>query len=760
MRGYVYYNNPSNYSNISYNNIYNTYNIAHTNTYYNKNNNISNTQYYKSNNLPRSNTYNIPSNNTYGISHSNPYTTIYTNTYNNRYNNHLLLNNNRQTQIIIQTPSTQVESNQLIDNTVINIVLSNTIQKYFVLKDFLKLKTEKDILKYFYEKEKICLEWLDQNFPNDDNNKKFFKNLIINSIQQIYEKMEQFIEEKKSIKSKIQKLMEEIINTRNFTNFEENYKKYFGIKNLPKFLTREIVKKIEYIQYIEKYNKYIEEKRNINELNQILIYYYKFIKSEMIPFNSVINNENLLIILIVSNLKDIYKSKKLKKIFLDNYGNISKYFNIKSFDYNKFIAMINNTNINFNENELLNIYFYDYQKKSNSQINIYVLSSFFYLIMNVMKDTNDNYKRGAFLNFKNYKIEINLNNPLLYNILRNVIINFVKYCPGEKSNSNSYYYLLLLLYNYIVMEDNKITNEKNKEYNISNIKYIVNKSLFPEVKNEKIDLMLTKINNIDSPYIKPPKILTKIKQIFLDEEFHENEIDKIELSPLNLKIISNTITIFISGFGSEDENIYSWRNFIDYETKFSNFYYYKWPSGEFAEMVSVIPFSDKFVLQIPQKFVNYKLKAKLVGKILGLFLVSNEDFKKYQINLVGFSLGCQVIKYCIKEISKIKGARNMINNVLFLGGATSISDKKNWKNILKNVVGGRIINCYSKHDFILSKLFKFCVDHTAIGTRELIIKDENNSYNIIENYDLSDLKLGHLSYRKKFGEIMKRINFY
>ena len=185
-----------------------------------------------------------------------------------------------------------------------------------------------------------------------------------------------------------------------------------------------------------------------------------------------------------------------------------------------------------------------------------------------------------------------------------------------------------------------------------------------------------------------------------------------------------------------------------------------WPSGNFAEMMSLIPFSEEFVLEMPKKFINNKLKGKLVGKILGLFLASNEDFKKCQINLVGFSLGCHVIKNCIKEISKIKGVRNMINNVLFMAGAASIGNKKNWKTILKKVVCGRIINCYSKHDFVLDKLFKLCVKNTAIGTRQLIIRDEKKDYNIVENYDLSDLQLGHLDYRKNFGKILKRIDFY
>ena len=297
-------------------------------------------------------------------------------------------------------------------------------------------------------------------------------------------------------------------------------------------------------------------------------------------------------------------------------------------------------------------------------------------------------------------------------------------------------------------------------YKITDFSYIIIKSSLPDIKPEKYKNLINKLNKVESSNISIAKFLTKIKELFTEDVYHEEDTNKISLSPLVLKRASNIITIFISGFGSEKENIYSWRNFIDFEPKFSNFYFFKWPSGNFAEMISFIPFSEKFVLEMPKKFINNKLKGKLAGKILGLFLANNEDFKKCQINLVGFSLGCHVIKYCVKELSKIKGVRNMINNVLFMGGAASISDKKNWNNIFKKVVGGRIINCYSKHDFVLDKLFKLCVDHTAIGTRQLIIKDDINGYNIIENYDLSDIKLGHLDYRKNFGKILKRINFY
>ena len=39
------------------------------------------------------------------------------------------------------------------------------------------------------------------------------------------------------------------------------------------------------------------------------------------------------------------------------------------------------------------------------------------------------------------------------------------------------------------------------------------------------------------------------------------------------------------------------------------------------------------------------------------------------------------------------------------------------------------------------------------------IKDENGEYDIVDDYDFSDLHLGHTEYRKNFKKILSRINF-
>ena len=79
-----------------------------------------------------------------------------------------------------------------------------------------------------------------------------------------------------------------------------------------------------------------------------------------------------------------------------------------------------------------------------------------------------------------------------------------------------------------------------------------------------------------------------------------------------------------------------------------------------------------------------------------------------------------------------------------------------WRNIFNKNVGGRIINCYSKYDYILKYLYKLYTGKNPIGLHKIDIKIGN--YNVVENYDFSDLNMGHLDYRNKFKEILARID--
>ena len=69
-----------------------------------------------------------------------------------------------------------------------------------------------------------------------------------------------------------------------------------------------------------------------------------------------------------------------------------------------------------------------------------------------------------------------------------------------------------------------------------------------------------------------------------------------------------------------------------------------------------------------------------------------------------------------------------------------------------------IINCYSKVDNILKYLYSNCTGNEPIGNKELDINDGKGGKNIVENYEFTDLNMGHLDYRERFSEILKRIN--
>ena len=98
----------------------------------------------------------------------------------------------------------------------------------------------------------------------------------------------------------------------------------------------------------------------------------------------------------------------------------------------------------------------------------------------------------------------------------------------------------------------------------------------------------------------------------------------------------------------------------------------------------------------------------------------------------------------------------LIHNVYFCGGATTFGNKEHWKKIFANQISGRIVNCYSNVDKILSLLYIQSAEKIPIGIGPVEIESDNFT---IENYDLTELNMGHLSYRDNFDKIMKKIEY-
>ena len=611
----------------------------------------------------------------------------------------------------------------------------------FELKDFSKFTTPKQILEYYYSKEKESVGYMNINFQTEKDFQGFFMNFTKQIVLEKYETNQQISHLKDKINSELQKIAEEFKYNEKLelNDLNSKYYEYFKTNKIPTFIDNKLKEEIQSIQLIKKLNKnsFIYQSKENSENEALIDYFCKFLNGELQPFQRG-DKDVLFNIFLYSNLKDIYKNNKIKEIILSNYYEISKCFlnNWENIDF--FQDEINNKKeIGYIDDKLSETY----KKYQLNDSHIYNLASYFYLVLIAIKDNNS---RNSII-FKNNNVSID--NPFLNKILKNILNGFFVYCPNKNYEFETYINFINYFNNYIIV--NGTCEKENKTYDFSTIVSIIRKSKL-DLINKHLDLYKEKMITEDK------KTLTKkLMSIFNYDEFKNSMINLI---PLTKNRHSNTITILISGFLSQKDDINTWKLFFNYDRNNSNYYLFRWPSSDISTLIfkSLI-----FIFNAANLFIQCKNKAKFAGKILALILASNEEFNNCQINLVGFSLGGQVTKYCLKELEAIKGHRVMINNVCFLAGATVIHQekKKFWRNVFRNNVGGRVINCFSRYDWVLENLFKFCVNKNPIGLNKLNIKDENDEFYIVEDYDLSDLKLGHTEYRDNFDKILKRINF-
>ena len=618
----------------------------------------------------------------------------------------------------------------------------------FGLKDFSKFETEKQVLEYYCSKEKESIGYMGINFQYEKDYQEFFINFTKEIIIEKYNNNHQISKFKDQIDLGLKKIVEQFkINEKlQLDDLPKIYYEVFKTDKIPSFIINKIIGEIQRVQIIKglNQNNYNKNLSNDNNNTKLIQNYIKLLNGEIKPFQ--FGDKNILFnIFLYSNLKDIYKNAKIKDIIQSNYYEASRCFLNNWENFDEFSDAINNRkDIGYIDDKLRETF----SKYDINENHIYTLSSYFYLIMNEIKDTDLNKKEG--ISFKNKNI--NINNPLFNKMIKNVFNCFNIYCPNAKYSYETYIDFINFFNNYIII--NGIGEKDNKSYDFSKIVSKIKQSKSKKV-NDDYEKFKNEIFKVDKLDIIPKILLAKDVNIFLNDEF-KNSI--INLIPLTAKRHSNTITILISGFLSQNDDINSWRHFFNYDRNNSNYYLFRWPSSDISTLIfkSLI-----FIFNSAKLFLQCKKRAKFAGKLLALFLANNEDFNNCQINIVGFSLGCQVTKYCIKELEAIKGHRVMINNVLFLAGATVMKDenKSKWRNIFRNTVGGRVINCYSKYDWVLENLFKFCVKKNPIGLNKMNIKDENGEYEVVEDYDFSFLKLGHTQYRDQFAKILDKIHF-
>jgi hypothetical protein len=380
--------------------------------------------------------------------------------------------------------------------------------------------------------------------------------------------------------------------------------------------------------------------------------------------------------------------------------------------------------------------------KSNTSKIYIIISSFYYLLL---------YK------FKDLKQPNNTNN--FGNIYITCILkNFVIFLNQNFDNlEKSLFSLLFQLFLFDI--NNTIYKDKiNETYTFDKIN-----SLFSKTGEN----LKKKFMDLKDQYQQEKRGFFTIIHDNINHHFTQNEdlkcFENIKLLSLDKKVYSNTITIIVDMFSNPDKNqVDEWREFINYFDKETMFYFYQW-----SYMSKEALFQKGNYRKMKKKqedLIAIRKIAKLCGNFLAYILISKKFFRAFQINLVGFGLGCYVIKECIKLMSKINYEKFFvkIKNVILIGASMNILKEQNWKKYIEETVVDKFINCYSQKDEILKKFYYIIskdknTGNNPIGLDSLQIKNENGK-NLVINYDFTENNFDQLSY--DLGAVVKKIFEY
>lgn len=144
------------------------------------------------------------------------------------------------------------------------------------------------------------------------------------------------------------------------------------------------------------------------------------------------------------------------------------------------------------------------------------------------------------------------------------------------------------------------------------------------------------------------------------------------------------------------------------------------------------------------------VRAEKTGLVLAEILTNKVQGER-AVSLVGYGLGARVIYACLTSMSE-KRAFGIVENVV-LFGAPCPSEIRVWA-AMKSVVTGRLINVYSRNDYILGFLYRSCAWNFGIAGLQAI-----EGVPRVENVDLSNDINNHLHYQYHIGHVLLRLRW-
>ena len=595
-----------------------------------------------------------------------------------------------------------------------NLIFSKICEIFFS-QEALSLKTEKDVLNFFAEGEEKCSNYIIDNPFN--YNKISLKNYMESIIEFIFKNSQILNWITSDIYSKLNDIYVERL--KSSSEYFKILQIIFGDVRIPEFLIYRDLEKIS--ENLRESTETLENLMNNfcpETSHPILDIYNKIRKKKLKPLNGINTKYELFILFITIN-NNVFHKNYGNALFFDflkvNEKEVQRYFG-NNFKYQSILEEFNsitNSEEYIKREELFQIIEKEINKEKDKIYNI--ISSFYYLLIHVFKDNKQKYCLN------------NLGNVHINLLLKNLAIFFDK------------------RYKNLFLRKNLF--ELLKDIYFLDIKHLIQINKYPSEYNyycfEQIDQLLRE-DEISKQYYLEKRLKLLIKNI---EAFNSRFSfmlnfpyeSKIRLIPVNINVKTNNITILVDGFMSQNKNPKEqWKTLLDYfDNNETMFYFYRWPSSTIPSL----------------RFNEASERASLCGYFLAFLLISKK-FKHFQINLIGFSLGNQVIKHCLKALYKIfeisRGTHFAnLKNIIFIAGAIQIKNVNKWKTIFKKLIGDRIINCYSKEDDVLGTLYKlYKSEKTAIGSGPLLVEDYNNSqrYQLVENREFT---YGHRKYDYK-----------
>lgn len=631
--------------------------------------------------------------------------------------------------------------------------INNKLELIFTKENLSKLIDEKELLNFFYFKEKECIQFVNDNFDKE----YILKDFMIGEIQKVFYRNPLIHGVAKKVIQKLRAISNENIQT--LQEFSAKISINFPGIEMPNFLIQAYMQNLDCVIFLEQKNretetmlKQIQSRNVINDSKKLILFLDSIRQNNSLIFEGINFKFELLELFIDINskvFKKRYRDGEFFQIFQTNEDIIKKYIS-PDFSYSivyKDFKSKSKEQRNEGMETLFNLF--EQETCNKKDIVLSIIASFYYLLFYLFKSSKFS---------KDYS---NLGNPFINLILKNFVIFLDKKINKEKKVAENFYELLKDLY-------------------ISDVNYLINMNKIYEMKNKgyqffELDYLLLNNDRVKEYY------LTLKKKFTWSGHFGKYGIgvgrnittfeQKIELYLLDENVFTNKITIIIDGFGNENENpMNKWKDFIKYFKKETMFYYYRWPSGG-----SVSKFILNGVLNFllfdrgycPREFRAASLRAKIAGKILAYIIYSNTIFKNFQINLVAFSLGNHVIKHCIKELYKLNyNMKNIdkttflsrnennnpicINSVIFCAAATYFSKIESWIKYIREIIVDKFINCYSGSDWEMKVFYKSFIEKTAIGVDRLNIFYQGE--NLVDNYYFD---YWHIFY--KMGTVAKKI---